>query len=526
MNNNIALRWATFVSLGGFVFGFDASVISGVVGFVIAEFSLSDWQTGVVVSAPTLGAVLASAVAGAASDQVGRKRVLVVIAFLYVFSAAASALAPSFEVLVAARFIGGLAFASLILAPIYIAEIAPPALRGRMVSINQMNIVLGFSAAYFANYALLRLSRGSAEWVSALGLETGAWRWMLGIETVPALAFFLLLMIIPESPRWLILHQQVAQGKKVLRRLYPAHTEGQIDGLVSEIRQTASTATDPLGQRVRQLLSPSLRFALTIGLIVGIAQQITGVNAIYFYAPVIFEQSGVGTDAAFVQAIWLGIINVVFTIVAMLLIDRVGRKPLLVVGLAGVFVSMSICAWGFHQASYELSPEDLAGIEQAVDTSQLSPMVGQIFEDDVSFKQALIGHLGAHDARANEGMLIKAAIQINPTLVLFGILGFVASFAISLGPVMWVLFSEIFPNRIRGIAISAVGVVNSAVSFLVQLVFPWELSNIGTVWTFLGYGIFALISLLLVLWLLPETRGKTLEELEVELARGARAMPA
>lgn len=514
-----ALACAVFVSLGGFVFGFDAAVISGVVGYVAAEFDLNDWQTGFVVSSPTLGAVLASLVAGAMADQIGRRKVLLIIAFLYILSAAASALAPSFAVLAAARFIGGMAFASLIIAPIYIAEIAPSHLRGRMVSINQMNIVVGLSAAYFANYLFLQLSQSDASWVRGLGIDVHTWRWMLGIETLPAAMWFVLLLLMPESPRWLILHGRDDTARSVLRNLMPKLDTAALERWTAEVRGTAATAMDPLAKRLRQLLSPGMRFVLLIGLIVGIAQQITGVNAIYFYAPVIFEQSGVGTDAAFAQAVWVGIINVVFTIVAMVCVDRFGRKPLLVVGLAGVFVSMSLCAWGFHNATYQLEAADLPVLETQVDTQRLEALVGRTFDSDVAFKQALRETLGDSAARAADGALLQAAININPVLVLIGILGFVASFAVSLGPVMWVLFSEIFPNRIRGIAISAVGVINSAVSFGVQLVFPWELTNLGASLTFLIYGLFAVVGLVLVVWLLPETGGKTLEQLEVELGQ-------
>ncbi len=514
-----ALTCAIVVSLGGFVFGFDASVISGVVGFVAAEFRLDDWQTGFVVSSPTLGAMIASVMAGPMADQVGRKKVLVVIAFLYVLSAITSALAPTFEVLAAARFIGGMAFASLIIAPIYIAEIAPSHLRGRMVSINQMNIVLGLSAAYFANFLLLKLSQMPFAWVETLGIAEHTWRWMLGLETLPAAIWFLALLFTPESPRWLMLHGREDKARTVVQQLMPLLSREQVARWTAEVRETAESAMDPLVDRLKQLVSPRMRFVLLIGLIVGIAQQITGVNAIYFYAPVIFEQSGVGTDAAFAQAVWVGIINVVFTIVAMICVDRLGRKPLLVIGLTGVFVSMSICSWGFHNATYELSAGDLPALAEQVDADRLEPLVGQVFDSDVAFKQALRTALGDVEARAADGALMQAAININPTLVLIGILGFVASFAVSLGPVMWVLFSEIFPNRLRGIAISAVGVINSTVSFSVQLVFPWELTNLGAALTFLIYGLFAVVGLVLVVWLLPETRGKTLEQLEAELGR-------
>ena len=510
---------AVTVGLGGFVFGYDASVISGAIGLVRADFSLSDWEAGFLVGAPTLAAVLASVAAGTVADLIGRKKVLLVIAFLYVLSGVACVLAPNYSALVAARFIGGLAFASLILAPVYIAEISPAAARGRLVSINQLNIVVGFSAAYFANYGLLRLSASHLEWVGRVGLDVAAWRWMLGAEMVPAAMFFLLLFLIPESPRWLIVRGRVDRGAAIIARLLPEQSDGERAALIDEIRATAHSHEPPFRERLVQLLVPAVRAALLIGLIVGVAQQITGVNSVYFYAPVIFEQSGVGTNAAFAQAIWVGIINVIFTVVAMMFIDRWGRKPLLIVGLAGVFMSMAACAWGFGHASYRLDSSAVERLAPVVETQLLAPLIDRPFANDVEFKRALRETIGTARARTAESALIQAAIQINPVLVLLGILGFVASFAVSLGPVMWVMFSEIFPNRLRGLAISVVGVVNSAVSFLVQVVFPWELSTVGAAWTFMIYGLFALAGLWLVVLLVPETRGRSLEQLEDDFAR-------
>ncbi len=508
------LYYTIIVSLGGFIFGFDASVISGAVGFVSTEFQLSAWQQGFVVSSPTLGGILATLTAGAICDAMGRRKTLMIIAFLYLLSAAASAFATSFYMLIFARFIGGLAFCSLMIAPMYIAEISRPEKRGAMVSVNQLNIVLGFSAAYFANYTILNLSTSPLEWVGELGIDTNTWRWMLGVEMLPALAYFLLLFTIPESPRWLLMKGRKAEATKVLNDIFD---ETETKEQIASIEQTVEAHQPPLLDRLKLLFSPALKLALVIGLTVGIAQQVSGVNAIYFYAPTIFEQSGVGTNAAFMQAIWIGIINVIFTIVAMLLIDRLGRKPLLIAGLAGVFISMSICAYGFKQATYVLDAEDLVQLEQTVDVEKLQSLVNVTYDNDLDYKNALIEQLGETKYSEHQATLIQAAADVNATLILIGILSFVASFAVSLGPVMWVLFSEIFPNQIRGIAISCVGIVNSIVSFLVQLVFPWELANLGNALTFFIYGALALICLAIVYKILPETKGKTLEQLELDL---------
>ncbi|MEO1451451.1 MAG: MFS transporter, partial [Bacteroidota bacterium] len=293
---------------------------------------------------------------------------------------------------------------------------------------------------------------------------------------------------------------------------YPPHS---VDEIQAEIQQSLGTSQD--GPSLKALLNPALRVVLGIGLLVAILQQITGVNAIYFYATTIFEQSGVGKDAAFAQAVWVGLINVVFTLIAMALIDRLGRRPLLLIGVLGVAISMSLTAYGFHQATYQLSTDKLTQFEGTDIYSVLRTFDGQVFQDDLAFKSALKRALGEQMYQQHEGELISAAIHMNPILVLIGILGFVASFAVSLGPVMWVLLSELFPTHIRGIAISAVGFINSVVSFLVQLIFPWELAHFGNSVSYLLFAILAIIGLVILYFSLPETKGRSLEELEAEL---------
>ena len=228
----------------------------------------------------------------------------------------------------------------------------------------------------------------------------------------------------------------------------------------------------------------------------------------------IFEQSGIGTDASFMQAILVGIVNLVFTVVAMALIDKLGRRPLLGFGLTGIAVCMLTLSYGFGSATYTLTAESIDLLPGQVDRESISVLEDVTYDSDVAFRQAVSVAIGAESFKENESQLINAAIDTNPTLILFGILGFVASFAISLGPVMWVLFSELFPNQLRGLAISFAGLINSAVSFGVQLVFPWELENLGNSLTFLIYGLFAIVGLFLIMRILPETKGRSLEELE------------
>lgn len=450
------ILYAFIVALGGFVFGFDASVISGTVGFITEQFALTTWQQGFVVSAPSLGALFAMFFAGALSDKYGRKNILIAVSVLYLVSAIASALAVNFTMLAGARLLGGLAFCSLMIAPLYIAEISAPEHRGKLVSINQFNIVIGLSASYFTNYWLLSLSQTPDSWLLNIAHAEDVWRWMLGLEIIPALLWCVLLWKVVETPRWLMTQKRQDAAEDSAKTLGIS----DVSAFLSEVSASLHEKSLSIKEQLGLVISPKLRLPLLIGLVIGVVQQLTGINVIFFYAPTIFEQSGIGTDAAFVQAIWVGLTNVIFTIVAIWAIDKFGRKPLLIFGLSGIIISMSLCAYGFQD------PEAL-----------------------------------------------------NPTLILFAILMFVACFALSLGPVMWVLFSEIFPNHIRGIAISVVTVFNSLCSFLVQFIFPWELANLGPALTFLSYAVVAALGLVFVLRYLPETKGKSLETLSQELSR-------
>ena len=448
---------ALIVALGGFLMGFDVSVVSGVVRFVEVEFALGPLQLGWVVSSLSLTAAAGMLASGPLSDRLGRRPVLQIGAVLFAVSAIASAMAPDYVTLVFARMLGGFGVgAALIVAPMYIAEMAPPASRGRFVSLNQLNIVVGISAAFFSNYLILTLGESGAAWTEALRLGEWNWRWMLGIEALPAVVYLLALSLVPESPRWLVMRGRDAEATEILGRVAG-------DGAVAVMRDVKESivAEARLGPTSwRALLHPSLRLVMIIGIVIGILQQVSGINAVFFYAPMIFEKSGIGTNAAFMQAALVGLVNLVFTVVAMALIDRFGRRPLLVFGLSGIAACMLLLAWAF-----------------------------------------------------------SAGDDANPRLILVAILGFVASFAVSLGPVMWVLFSELFPNRVRGLAISFVGLVNSATAFVVILVFPWQLQSLGSATTFLFYGLCALAGLVFVLRVLPETKGRSLEELEAVLVK-------
>ncbi len=511
------VKTSLIVALGGFLMGFDASVVSGIVRFIEPEFNLSKLELGWAVSSLTLTATLGMMIAGPLSNAYGRRYILRWAAIAYGLSALASALAPSFAMLVFARMLGGFGVgASLIIAPMYIAEIAPPHLRGRLVSINQLNIVLGISVAFFTNYLILRLSQSDSSWAQVLGIDRYQWRWMLGLEALPAVLYFGFLFVVPRSPRWLLMKGRDEEAMDVLMKV---STEDQAIKDLEAVKASFVHASPKKKIPLSALFKPALRLVLLIGVVVAILQQITGINAVFFYAPMIFEQSGIGADASFSQAILVGLTNLVFTILAMLFIDRFGRKVLLVFGLSGIAISMFVLSWGFHQATYSITDENIELLSENTDRVKLQILIGQTFNSDIAFKQAIAQAFGAEEAKTVEADLMAVATNMNALLILLGMVGFVASFAISLGPVMWVLFSEIFPNAIRGIAISFVGFINSGISFLVQLVFPWELATLGSSFTFLLYGLFAAVGLLIIILVLPETKNKSLEDLEIMLQR-------
>jgi SP family arabinose:H+ symporter-like MFS transporter len=503
---------ALIVALGGFLMGFDASVISGVVGFIELEFELTKIQVGWSVSSLALTATFAMMLAGPLSDRIGRRPVLKIAAILFGLSAVASAIAPNFLTLVIARMVGGLGVgAALIIAPMYIAEMAPAAIRGRMVSFNQLNIVLGISAAFFSNYLVLTLGQSDVAWAESLRLGEWGWRWMLGIETLPAVVYLLALLFVPESPRWLAMQGRDEEAREILSRVTNEH-QAELD---LQAVKDGLEAEKKLGKvSPGALFQSSLKLVLTIGISIGILQQITGINSVFFYSPMIFEQSGIGTNASFMQAVLVGLVNLVFTLVAMALIDRLGRRPLLGFGMTGIAVCMLMLSYGFGSATYKLDSDAIDNLPATIEREQISSMTDVTYDSDIDFRKAVYAAVGKDVYKQHESSLVSSAIDVNPKLILAAILGFVASFAVSIGPIMWVLFSELFPNRIRGVAISFVGLINSAVAFLVTFIFPWELETIGNAATFLIYGGFAVIGLVFVMRILPETKGRSLEELE------------
>ena len=501
---------ALVVALGGFVWGFDATVISGAVPFIQKYFNLNgdrgDFLLGLAVSCLGWGVLGGTAVAGFFSDRFGRKKVLITTAVLFTGSALLSALTTNFGLFVIARIIGGLAVGGAILiAPVYIAEISPSKQRGSLVSLNQLMIVLGISASFFSNYFLLSVGENN-------------WRWMLGMDAIPAALYFLLLFGVPESPRWLFGKGQQERAKEILIKACGVE---QAEDEVRNIRR--SFAERSSGVRVSGLFSRKMSFVMCIALGIAFFQQITGINAIFYYLPTIFVQAGGGINAAFWQAVLVGLVNLGMTFVAIWLVDRLGRKPLLVIGTTGMAVSLLTCSWAFHDSSYQLTEKSFVVLQEnkvpAGLIADLKNSEKSVFGTDKEFMADLEKKFGADQIKPYHDPLVIAGLNIRASLVLFAIIGFVASFAISLGPVMWVLLSEIFPNQYRGMAMSLAGFWNATVSASVTFIFPWELSHFGSAGTFLGYGLMAAAALLFILLFIPETKGKTLEELEGFLMR-------
>ncbi|WP_027392829.1 sugar porter family MFS transporter [Aquimarina latercula] len=506
---------AFVVSLGGFLFGFDAAIISGAQEFFGPYFGFSGDQIASINAAPTFAAMFSMLIAGLISDKIGRKKVLIAVAFVYALSAFLSAYAISYWVLWWARFIGGAAFgAALILAPMYIAEVSTAKNRGKLVSVQQLNIVIGLSVAYFTGY-FLQQSISDVAQVSENLTKQNVWRWMFGLELIPAVIYFFLLFFVPKSPRWLYVKGRDVEAFEVLKKLHGNNKATEEEELIKESFKENSKKEKIT---ISKMFKKSLRFVLFLGLFIGIIQMITGINAIFFYSTSIFKQSGIGTNAAFASSVLVGVINIVFTILAMILIDRMGRRPLMLIGLIGAAIGMFLTSYGFSKATYKLTKEDVSNI-QGVDSSKFNKVENILFENDVEFKRALKELLGEQIFADRQGEIIEAAGDLDAILILIGILTFVASFAFSLGPVMWVLLSELFPNRVRSLMIAFVGFVNSCTSWVVQRTFNWEIDTLGSSTSYFIFGALALVGFVVLLKYLPETKGKSLEQIEKELVK-------
>ncbi|EAR00937.1 sugar porter family MFS transporter [Maribacter sp. HTCC2170] len=503
MNKSYTILISLIVALGGFLLGFDSAVISGAVKGITIYFEMTEWMLGFSVGCVVFGAMAGNLVAGPLADKFGRKSVLIIVAALFTISASWSAFATGYTEFIIARIIGGIGIGGAILiAPIYIAEIAPPKLRGSLVSFNQLNIVIGISVAYFSNYFLVNMDGES-------------WRWMLGVEAIPALIYFLALWTVPKSPRWLILKlNKIKLARKILQKI---GGEEYAELTIAEIQRGIAKKEEK--GKFSDIFKSKYATIMIIALGIAFFQQITGINAVFYYAPTIFEQAGGSTDSSFLQAIVVGLTNLVFTLVAIWLIDKLGRKPLLLIGTTFMTIALLMAAFAFNNATYDLNENTLNKISNNEIKNALTDLSGKSFDGQAALFAEVETKLNADQFLEFKRNEITNTIKINATLVLIAILLYVASFAISLGPVMWTLISEVFPSKIKGIAISVVGFFNSLVSFSVTQVFPWELSNLGPTTTFAIYALLSFCAIIFVYKFVIETKGKTLEEVEELLIR-------
>jgi sugar porter (SP) family MFS transporter len=433
-------------ALGGLLFGYDTGVINGAIGPLKAYFNLDEVREGWAMGCALLGCALGAAGAGAISDRFGRKKVLILSAVLFFVSAIGTAVPTTLTMFILFRIFAGLGIgAASISSPLYIAEITPARIRGRMVSINQFAIVSGISIVFFVNYFIAL--QGDELWNQNHG-----WRWMFASGALPALVLLVLLFLVPESPRWLTKQGREDEALGILTRV---NGSDQARTELAEIRDTLRHETGSLGQ----LFQPGMKMVLVIGIVLAILQQVTGINVFLYFGTEIFKKMGSGTNAALLQTVVVGAVNLSFTVIAIWTVDRLGRKPLMMIGSTG----MGICL--------------------------------------------LAMGLGAY-------------VQTTGLWMLLFILGYIACFALSVGPVTWVILSEIFPTRIRGRAMAVATVCLWIANYIVSQTFPmmdanpWLLQTFHRGFPFWLYGAFCIVLLLCVRAFVPETKGKTLEEIE------------
>src|SRR5437868_8786949 len=434
------LAAAVFAALGGLLFGYDTGVISGAVIFITKQFGLSAFPEELVVSTVLVGAAVGALTGGRLADRFGRRRMLMVTSLIFIVGAIVCALCTSLTMLLVGRVIVGLGIGlSSTTVPVYISEVSPARARGWQVSLFQLAITVGILAAYLVDYAFA---------------GSHGWRWMLGLGVVPGAILGVGMIYMPESPRWLAKKGFTERSLEILRRTRAsgAQAEAELEEIVSAMAQEQERG------RWRDLWSPAVRPALAVGAGLAIFQQITGINTVIYYAPTIIQSAGISSAAgAILATVGIGLVNVIMTLVSMRLIDRAGRRPLLLWGIAG----MAVC----------------------------------------------LGVLGLAFRMSHQGPALAWIAVIT-------LMAYVASFAISLGPIFWLLISEIYPLRIRGLAEGAAAATNWSANLLVSITFLSLVQMLGPSPTFWLYGTLAIAGWLFSFYLVPETKGKTLEEIE------------
>ncbi|MBA3231615.1 MAG: sugar porter family MFS transporter [Acidobacteria bacterium] len=436
-----------FGALGGLLFGYDTGKIAGAIIFVQADLQLTAFLEGLVVSSLLIGAAIGAGTCGPLSDRLGRRRVILIAALIFAGTAIGEALSPNAATLIFMRLIGGLAVgAASLTVPLYLSEMAPARIRGAIASLNQLMIVIGILSAFIVNYTLA---------------DTESWRWMFGAAFFPAMILLVGMIFMPETPRWLVLQDREEEAREVLRRTRP---ESEIDHEMAEIERIDNLEEEE-GGGLRELLRATwIRPALVVAIGLAVFQQIVGINTIIYYAPTTLTNVGFEDSAAILANVGIGIVNVLLTLVAIYLIDRIGRKPLLLGGLVGMVASLTVLGVSTLSLPEPASPTDPVAII---------------------------------------------------TLVCLGL--FIASFAATWGPVVWVMLPEILPLKLRGTAMGVAIILHWLANFLVSLTFPILLDTVGLGLLFLGYAGIGVLAFVFVRALVTETKGRSLEEIETDL---------
>jgi sugar porter (SP) family MFS transporter len=442
---------AAFAALGGLLFGYDTGVISGAVIFIKKDFALATFPQELVVSVVLAGAAVGALTGGRLADRLGRRLTLLATSIIFIAGAILCATAPSLTLLIVGRAIVGLGIGlACTTVPVYISEVSPAKARGWQVSLFQLAITIGILAAYLVDYAYA---------------ESAAWRWMLGLAAVPGAILGLGMLFLPESPRWLAERGDTEAARAVLARIRGTpEVEAEMEEICSSLRHA------PERGQWSDLLMPAVRPALIIGIGLAIFQQVTGINTVIYYAPTIIQSAGISSAAgAILATAGIGLVNVIMTVVSMWLIDRAGRRPLLLTGVAGMIFSLGVLGLAFRMMA------------------------------------------------ANTTLAWVAVVTL---------MAYVAFFAISLGPIFWLLISEIYPLKIRGLAEGTAAGTNWTFNLLVSITFLTLVEGLGPSWTFWLYGVLAVAAWLFSYYLVPETKGRTLEEIEQSWhARGGSVVP-
>ena len=460
MKSTINFSYLIFLSvvaaLGGFLFGYDTAVISGTIAQVTQLFQLDALQQGWYVGCALVGSIVGVLFAGILSDKLGRKLTMVISAVLFSTSALGCALSADFAQLVVYRIIGGVGIGVVsIVSPLYISELAVAQYRGRLVSLYQLAVTVGFLGAYLVNYQLLAWAESgtqlSVDWLNKIFI-TEVWRGMLGMETLPAILFFIIIFFIPESPRWLIVRGKELKAVNILEKIYNSITEAK-----SQLNETKSVLTSETKSEWSLLMKPGIFKAVIIGVCIAILGQFMGVNAVLYYGPSIFENAGLsGGDSLFYQVL-VGLVNTLTTILALVIIDKVGRKKLVYYGVSGMVVSLILIGLYF------------------------------LFGDSLGVS--------------------------SPFLLVF-FLFYVFCCAVSICAVVFVLLSEMYPTKVRGLAMSIAGFALWIGTYLIGQLTPWMLQNLTPAGTFFLFAVMCVPYILIVWKLVPETTGKSLEEIE------------